>query len=293
MKHIHSIIYSIIYVIKLYNISQIKKICWIFNQKGVDQALISFYSVIKNNPGVSFFFYFVIPWNETLNIYNFSLFLKNNSKIIVRNFPEKYMERHPSEGEVCVHPPLLITKVWLSFILPEVDKILYIDSDMINNAPISQIWDFPMENKTIGGTKRIHLPITWINSGFIFYNLDFLRTQPKDLWKCPNLRSCVPDDGWHTFCHKNESILFFPYRYNVEFYPMRVNMKRTKDQLNEEKNAVFYHLKDISKELYKVTNRSEIKYLYSVRKKKVIQEIFEKIYDMKAFVESKIIQKLN
>lgn len=69
---------------------------------------------------------------------------------------------------------------------------------------------------------------------------------------------------------------------------MRVNMKRTNDQKNEEKNAVFYHLKDISKELYKVTNRSEIKYLYSVRRKKVIQEIFEKIYDMKVYVDSKI-----
>lgn len=115
-----------------------------------------------------------------------------------------------------------------------------------------------------------------------------MRTQPKELWKCRYLNSCIPDDLWHTFCQKNESVLFFPYRYNVEFYPMRVNMKRTNDQKNEEKNAVFYHLKDISKELYKVTNRSEIKYLYSVRRKKVIQEIFEKIYDMKVYVDSKI-----
>ena len=283
-----STIIRVDYQIAEYNLNQMKKICWIFDHNSVYQVLISFCSVIKNNPNETFHFYLIIPPNMTLNTENFSFFLNPKSKIEVRHFLWKHMERHPTPDETCYHPPLIIVKVFLFEILHEVDKVLYLDSDMINVRPISQIWETPMENKTIGGTKRIHLTNTWINSGFIFYNLNFLRTRSKDLWRCQYLNSCIADDSWHTRCQKDDWVYFFPYRYNVDFYPMRVNMKRTKDQKNEEKNAVFYHVKDFSHIIYTVKNRSEIPSLYAVRRKKQIQNIFENLFDFMQSVELKI-----
>lgn len=51
---------------------------------------------------------------------------------------------------------IIKAKIWLKDILPEVKRMLYLDSDMINVAPISDIWKFNVTGKTLAGTKRIH-----------------------------------------------------------------------------------------------------------------------------------------
>ena len=121
---------------------------------------------------------------------------------------------------------------------------LFLDSDIINCGPISDRWDYDMRDKTILATLRVKG--WWVNSGFIFYNLDLLRKK-NEILKCGLRRnSCFIDDYYHTTCHRR-SIQILPYRYNVEFGHM---LKKDKDnetrnyRLNEENHTVFFHLKD-------------------------------------------------
>lgn len=269
------------------NIS-IKRICWIFDENSMYQVYISLYSIILHNQNENFHFYFIIPPNFTLDITNFSHFLKYGSRITVKHYQQKHTRVETYLNMTCEWPAVILVKFWLCEILPEVDKILYIDTDMINTGPISPIWSIPMENKTIAGVKRIHFDFTWINSGIIFYNLKFMRKQSNELWKCINKSTCFIDDYWHTICHKKEWIYLMEYRYNVEFYPIRRRMKRNKDQKNEEKNAVFIHMKDLAKSFYTLQNTSQINGLKAVNGIKFIKNTFEKLFVIKQLVDSEL-----
>lgn len=265
-----------------------KKVCWIFDDRATYSVLISFCSIIKSNPGQKFIFYFIIPPDLALDITNFSHFLQYGSKIEIKHYRSKHLLLNSYYNVSCGWPKIILAKFWLYDILPEVDKILYLDTDIINVAPISQIWNISLCNKSIAATKRIHFDYVWINSGVIFYNLDFIRTLPSEVWNCARHNSCFIDDYWHTLCHKPEWIYFLPYRYNVEFYPIRNRMKRSKDQIYEEDNAVFFHMKDLAHQFYNITNKSEIKEMRAVRKIKKIRKIIENLFELKKSIDSEL-----
>lgn len=195
---------------------QYKNVCWIFDKKILYQVMVSFYSVIMNNPNDKFIFYFIIPVKSKIDLKKFNYFLNPYSKIEIRYFKPEHAFAPYLEQKRCRHSPIIVVKVWLSKILPDVDKILFLDSDMINVAPISDVWNFDLNNKTIAATLRVTK--RWINSGFIFYNLNEIRKR-QNLINCAFKNSCFIDDFWHTTCH-TDSIKIVPYRYNVEFYLM-------------------------------------------------------------------------
>lgn len=259
------------------------KVCWIFDTNAKYQLMISFFSLIYNNPSQKFIFYFIIPENMKLDLRNYSLLLNHGSEIRIRNFHDNqtYLSNYPTK---CEHSRIIIAKLFLCEILPDVDKILYLDSDMINTAPITQLTQLSLENKTLAGTFRPW--IKWMNSGFIYYNLNYLRKQPKSLWDCANVKFCYVDDNWHTNCHGNLKIVL-PYRYNVELFHMNDKNKNSY-HIDEENKTTFVHMMGKMKEFYSVFDNYD-KYIQKEAKNcKIEIEIFLKLFKMKEIIDNEI-----
>lgn len=68
----------------------IKNLCWIFDNSVIYQTLISFCSIIRNNPGHNFNYYFVIPPNSTIDMSKFNHFLPVGSQIIIKHYKPRH-----------------------------------------------------------------------------------------------------------------------------------------------------------------------------------------------------------
>lgn len=262
------------------------KICWIFDQKNIYQVLISMGSIVKSNPGQNFEFYFIIPPNQTIDFYNFSLLIPVPSNIYIKHFLPNQTYLSERENLSCIWNDIIVAKINLREILPNVDKILYLDTDVMNVAPIYQLWQFPLEGKTFAAPRRIFLGFNYINSGVILYNLKYLRQKDQKLWDCANQRRCSVDDNWHTHCHGNE-MAELPYRYNVEFYPMAYLKEQPKNRVDEESKVCFYHLKDFYHNIY-TENISFFKNISAIANNSRVLNEFERLFSIIDWVKETI-----
>lgn len=171
--------------------------------------------------------------------------MKPGSNIYIKHFLKNHTYMANFERKKCPHKNIIIVKLFLSEILPDIDKILFLDTDMVNFAPISQIWNFNMEGKTLAGAFRDLFP--WINSGIIYYNLDYIRKQPKSLWDCIRRKTeCYVDDVWHTYFQNRSKVIIIPYRYNVEMPIIRGRISSY--YVDEISQIIFAHLKGDQKQ---------------------------------------------
>lgn len=267
----------------------IPKICWIFNEKCQYQALISFGSIIKSNVGQKFIFYFILPPKEKIDLTPFNSLLKYGSEIRIRHYESKhaYLSQF-SKKKLCKNNGMIIVKIWLKDILYDEDEVLYLDTDVIDSSPISDIWKINLTGKTIGAPIRMHIPSMWINSGVILYNLKNLREKNESLWECANMKNCVVDDAWHSWCHQKDWIEIIPYRFNVEFMAMEKKYKKSSLQLNEEKKACFYHLKDQYHMFYIVDDVKLLKKINAVNENPEIYEKLKKLFEIKKWIDNQI-----
>lgn len=266
-------------------------ICYIFNNYSRYQVLISLGSIIKNNPGKNFNFYFIIPPNEKIDIFNYSLLLPEQSRIIVKHY--QYSQTYiPKRSKLrCIWDGIIVVKLHLKDILTDIEKVLYLDTDIINVAPISDLWKYPLENKTIGGTKRVfYKKVYHVNSGVILYNLKFLRKQSQKLWQCANKRLCEIDDYWHTYCLK-KSRLEIPYRYDVEFSGMVLFKNITKLQLDEESKVVFYHVKDHYHRFYNSKSIDDFRNFTLIANNTRVLNKFKKLFEISDWVNNEVIYR--
>ncbi|KAK8839925.1 hypothetical protein M9Y10_031639 [Tritrichomonas musculus] len=264
-----------------------KKVCWIFNQKAIYQVLTSYFSVIFNNKEQNFDFYFIIPHNMTLDLTNFTLFLQPGSNIIVKHYLENHTFMPYFSRARCPHNKIIIVKVFLHQILPTVDKILFLDTDMINVAPIKQLWQLNMDKRTIAASYRDRY--AWINSGIVLYNLHYIRKQPKKLWECIfKARVCYVDDVWHTYCHNRSEVIILPYRYNYGIHILGEQFSQVGRYANEYKNVVFFHLQGNSKQFYSAENRSALANLPMVNGSIPILNALIRVYNIKETLDKKL-----
>ena len=264
-------------------------ICWIFNEKSLYQVLISFGSIIRTNPGKQFIFYLIIPPKTKLDTKHFKALLRYNSKIIVRHYKKRHAYLPQFSNLECKWPGIIIVKLWLFEILPEVDKVLYLDTDVVNVSPISKLWKINLKGKTLAGVPRYAVGYRWINSGVIMYNLKNLRRRDESLWECADQSTCVIDDQWHTTCNPPEWVIDLPYRYNVDFDGMKME-DRSRIQIREESHAIFFHLKDFGQEFYSVRNKYEIPEMYVASNNKEIINVLQKLYSMKKDIDFQLMK---
>lgn len=261
-----------------------KKICWIFDENATYKAMLSLFSITLFNPDTNFDFYFIIPQNMTLNLSNYSRYITPGSNIFIKHFHHNHTFL-PLFSKRCSHSGIIIVKLFLYQILPTIDKILYLDTDMINFAPISQIWDLKLEGKTLAASFRDHYK--WINSGFVFYNLDYIRKKPQTLWECiAKRRVCYVDDIWHTYCHNRSEVIIVPYRYNVD--ASIIKQKLSRYYIREISNPVFLHMFGLFKPFFSFVNRDQLKNMTVVNGSAVLLKILNNVYSIKEMLDKNL-----
>ena len=223
-------------------------VCYVFDHKVIEQALVSLISLVSLEPAVPFHVFLVTPEWETLDQMRFVQAVAGTmSRVHFRTFDSSAMR--PAGRE----PHLYSAKIFLCEILPRwVDRVLYLDTDTMAVRPVSHLFALNMTGKTICGVNAADLyPRRWINSGVILYNLElmrrirFLETTIQCL--APH-RSRFVDDVWHTFCHTNSTCLL-PYRYN-----MMLHAARRRELAEEREQAVIVHFMKRAKYIFKEHN---------------------------------------
>ena len=151
------------------------KIYWIFDDKAKYQVLISLGLIIKNNPDHNFIFYFIIPPNQTIDIHDHNLLIRGQSTIYVKHFQWKHSYFYERSNLTYQWSNIIVVKIFLREILTEVDKVLYLDTDIVNVSPVYDLWKFPIKTKTFAAPRCLFLSFTYINSCVVLYNLEYLR----------------------------------------------------------------------------------------------------------------------
>lgn len=256
------------------------RVCWILDQGSMGQATFSLGSLVKFNPGQRFIFYFVTWPNVTLDLSNISLLVPEKSEIKVRKFDLKYAYLPEYSKRKCKWTGIIIVKLYLHKVFSDINKIIYLDTDIINVAPIIDLWKLDLTDKVFAGTPKMWYGFRWINSGVMLYNLANLRKQPQKLWRCANRKTCFVDDIWHSYCVNKSLVYDLPYRYNIDLDGMKLQENRTANHVNEERHPIFYHLMNSAKRTYYIKSTKEIPKMKVVRGLNDIAQIVEKLFNI-------------
>ncbi len=128
------------------------------------------------------------------------------------------------------------------FMPKEVDKVLYLDSDMLNLNNISNIYNFDINGKYLaasididvnhsmvfGRRKKLGIKHDYFNSGMLILNL---KKQRED-WSYEKINKVIqnnellyPDQDLFNMLCEEKDILFVPYKYNFQSWHMLVDEK--------------------------------------------------------------------
>lgn len=79
---------------------------------------------------------------------------------------------------------MALMRLAFSKILPDVDRILYLDVDTIVNANIEELFEIDMKDKAVCGIRDKGMPgkdsNPYVNSGVLLMNLDYIRNSNLD-----------------------------------------------------------------------------------------------------------------
>ena len=107
----------------------------------------------------------------------------------------------------------------LPFLLPELDRILYLDIDTIVNMDIADIWEVPLDGQYFAAVRepaKSRPGFTYINAGVMLMNLDKLRDgKAEEIIDLLNRRfyPCKEQDLFSELCQGQFVLL--PGDYNV------------------------------------------------------------------------------
>lgn len=237
----------------LNQILETKNVCYIFDEGVKYQVLISLGSILLFNAKDTFTFYFILPQKTTLDLTPYKTLLNSGSQIIIKHYEPRHAYLKNYTEKKCRWSNIIIVKFRLHEILPELDKVLYLDSDTICLRPIRSFWEINLQYKNFAGTTLMEDPNSrWINSGVILYNLKELRRKPKSLWECAaRTKKCFVDDIWHLRCHGKSRIYQLPMRYNLNL-AFLARKSPTKSFEREKWNPIIVHLMGQSHKLYTI-----------------------------------------
>ena len=191
--------------------------------------VIDIFALLNNSENVKKIYLFVetvniedIPYlNNLIQDYNIEIVLIDSNQLIAEKI------HNDSTNNDTFFTKFSFIKLMLSSTVEE-DKVLYIDTDAIVKKDISSIWNYNLDNyylaavKDYGIYKRgsdqiLNVIDTYINSGFILFNLKELRNdniEQKLLDLINTTEFVFPDqDALNLVCHKK--IMFLPSTYNL------------------------------------------------------------------------------
>lgn len=193
--------------------------------------IVNAYSIIKNNPSYSYTFYIISTSLSAIAKRCISSFGKNNGcKIVFISVDVSIFNGLKSEKSV---PAELYYKIVPHYVLPtNVDKIVYMDIDMIVDGRLDDLfnlkfdnpniyfyacWDVPVMRRLAKGIN--HPDNGYVNSGVMVINLDALRDNEItiDDYRCAlNYEQTLFEEQLlHELMGKNGHIAYLkPYCYN-------------------------------------------------------------------------------
>lgn len=162
-------------------------IFFVIDENYVKQMLVTLNSIFKNNNGNDFSIYVVHSDLSETSQQDISNFIhKHNSNVTLFKIPSSFIDTDIMLGSRW--SSVVYYKLYAIFKLP-LDKVLYLDSDIIVDGDISNLFDIDMEGKYIFGVedvgmdqvlwdetihfRRIGLPegAKYINAGVMLLNL--------------------------------------------------------------------------------------------------------------------------
>ena len=160
-------------------------ICFAIDDKYAEHCAVAIVSILKNSCSLFHFYIF----HSGLNIEN-----KHNIERLknIRSFDITFIAVNLSHFENCYLPPgshfslANYYRLKIASLLQHLDKVIYLDSDIIANRDLRELWEIPLDDYYVGACeamtherscKRLGLPTLapYINSGVLVLNLKKIR----------------------------------------------------------------------------------------------------------------------
>lgn len=160
-------------------------ICFAIDDKYAEHCAVAIVSILKNS--CSLFHFYIL--NSGLNGEN-----KKEIEMLkdIRSCNVTFVEVNLSHFENCYLPPRShfslanYYRLKVASLLPHVDKVIYLDSDIVVNRDLKELWEIQLDDYYVGACeamtherscKRLGLPMQapYINSGVLVLNLKKMR----------------------------------------------------------------------------------------------------------------------
>lgn len=144
-------------------------------------------------------------------------------------------------------------------ILPhEVKKLIYLDSDIIVNMDIKELWETDLDFCLVGGCVDLtDVPKTictlgildckkYINSGVLVFDLEHIRNSFDMFEECISFLDMYPD-----IRHKDQDAINYVFRNKIKYLDKKYNVPSVSSRKNEykEEKAIFHFLGDCPKDI--------------------------------------------
>ena len=154
--------------------------------------------------------------------------------------------------EKCDYCEGIMFRLYLPNLLPEtVEKIIYLDSDLIINMDIRELWDTPLQGFSLAAVKDPHSPF---EQGFAAYIREVLEMDPAQYFnsgvlimdiarikKTHNLfRECQDFFQKHTTFFPDQDLLNVLFKYDVKYLDNKYNCFFIKNE-NQPTGPKIYH----------------------------------------------------
>lgn len=228
-------------MLKNYNVNE-RHIVLITDDNYVMPTRVVITSLISNIPQNNEYDYFVHICTFKISENNKSL-LENcssdNVSVDVMIISEnQYAEKFARINQKSHVTPAALIKFDLCKLFPNVNELLYIDSDIIINKPLDSLFSYDITDKYLAASfefwqymmevykykkQNVGKPDFYFNSGILLFNLKKMRDDnvPEKLWETkfncfnnPNAkRQCMDQDSLNAVLAKN--CLHLPIKYNL------------------------------------------------------------------------------
>ena len=256
--------------------TNIINIAYILDDKYVIPTCVSMTSVIANkNESTTCNFYLITNELSDSSVELFKKFASDTVFINIINVELNDLKNiHKfSEKSYCVATESALLKFKIPSYLPNVQKVLYMDGDIIVRTDLSQLYNTDISNFYLAaiedsGTLYSKNPIVlkfkkYFNSGVMLLNLDLLRKEQKeqtliDTKKNSTDSSLMDQNIFNEVL--GSKVTYLTLRYNCLFVNLiRASHKFNIKDLNHKYNENFSSLNELAKEAYIVHYSSKDK----------------------------------
>ncbi|MDR2790728.1 MAG: glycosyltransferase [Campylobacteraceae bacterium] len=165
------------------------EICFAINDQYVKHAVTTAYSILRSNPNAVFRFHIIcddLSHESRSSFLHLSFRFKERCFFEYHDAPKSFFSDIKLTIEyISIHT---YYRLMLADILPELDKILYLDADILVQGDLSELWETELENYYAAGVSDLYIDIIdykkeigfksgdlYINAGVILFNLSAIR----------------------------------------------------------------------------------------------------------------------